>query len=40
LAPRFLAEVGTTPLRWLTDQRLLEARRLLEAAELPVGDVA
>jgi transcriptional regulator GlxA family with amidase domain len=39
-ARRFLAEVGTTPLRWLTDQRLLEARRLLEATELPIEDVA
>jgi transcriptional regulator GlxA family with amidase domain len=39
-ARRFLAEVGTTPLRWLTEQRLLEARRLLEATELPVEEVA
>jgi transcriptional regulator GlxA family with amidase domain len=39
-ARRFVAEVGTTPLRWLTDQRLLEARRLLEATELPIEDVA
>ena len=39
-ARRFVAEVGTTPLRWLTDQRLLEARRLLEATELPIEEVA
>lgn len=39
-ARRFLAEVGATPLRWLNDQRLLEARRLLEATELPVEEVA
>jgi transcriptional regulator GlxA family with amidase domain len=39
-ARRFLAEVGTTPLRWLTEQRLLEARRLLEATELPIEEVA
>ena len=31
---------GATPLRWLTNQRLLEARRLLEATELPVEEVA
>jgi len=39
-ARRFLAEVGTTPMRWLTDQRLLEARRLLQATELPIDEVA
>ncbi len=39
-ARRFLAETGTTPLRWLTAQRLLEARRLLEATDLPVDHVA
>ena len=39
-ARRFVAEVGATPLRWLTDQRLLEARRLLEATELPIEEVA
>ena len=36
----FVAETGTTPLRWLTAQRLLEARRLLEATDLPVDQVA
>ncbi len=39
-ARRFVAETGTTPLRWLTAQRLLEARRLLEATDLPVDQVA
>jgi transcriptional regulator GlxA family with amidase domain len=39
-ARRFVAEVGATPLRWLTAQRLLEARRLLEATELPIEEVA
>ncbi len=39
-ARRFVAEVGATPLRWLTDQRPLEARRLLEATELPIEEVA
>ncbi len=39
-ARRFLAETGTTPLRWLTAQRLLEARRLLEGTDLPVDQVA
>lgn len=36
----FLAETSTTPLRWLTAQRLLEARRLLEVSDLPVEQVA
>jgi transcriptional regulator GlxA family with amidase domain len=39
-ARRFVAETGTTPLRWLAAQRLLEARRLLEATDLPVDLVA
>jgi len=39
-ARRFLAETGTTPLRWLAAQRLLEARRLLESTDLPVDQVA
>ncbi len=39
-ARRFLAETGTTPLRWLAAQRLLEARRLLEATNLPVDQIA
>jgi transcriptional regulator GlxA family with amidase domain len=40
LARRFVAEVGTTPRRWLTNERLFEARRLLEATELPIEEVA
>jgi len=39
-ARRFLAETGMTPLRWLTAQRLREARRLLEATDLPIDQVA
>ncbi len=39
-ARRFVAETGTTPLRWLTAQRLLEARRLLESTDLSIEDVA
>jgi transcriptional regulator GlxA family with amidase domain len=37
---RFRAETGTSPLRWLHAQRVAEARRLLEATDLPVEDVA
>jgi transcriptional regulator GlxA family with amidase domain len=39
-ARRFREETGTTPLRWLLAQRVLEARRLLEASDLPIEDVA
>jgi transcriptional regulator GlxA family with amidase domain len=39
-ARRFTAETGTTPLRWLNGQRLQEARRLLEATDLPVEEIA
>ncbi|MGB6162445.1 MAG: DJ-1/PfpI family protein [Pseudonocardiaceae bacterium] len=39
-ARHFTAETGTTPLRWLTAQRLLEARRLLETTDLPIDQVA
>ncbi len=39
-ARRFREETGTTPLRWLLAQRVLEARRLLEDSDLPVEDVA
>jgi transcriptional regulator GlxA family with amidase domain len=39
-ARRFVAEVGVTPLRWLTAERLDEARRLLEATEIPIEEVA
>lgn len=37
---RFSAETGTSPLRWLHAQRVAEARRLLEATDLPIEDVA
>ncbi|MGI3782597.1 MAG: GlxA family transcriptional regulator [Janthinobacterium lividum] len=37
---RFAEETGLAPLRWLTSQRVLEARRLLEATDLPVEEVA
>ena len=39
-ARRFLAETGTTPLQWLLGRRVLHARRLLEATDLAVEDVA
>ena len=39
-ARRFRAETGTTPLQWLTDQRILHARRLLEETAQPVEVVA
>lgn len=39
-ARRFRAETGTTPLQWLLTQRVLGARRLLEATDLPVEEVA
>lgn len=39
-ARRFVAETGTTPLKWLHGQRVLEARRLLEHTDLPIEQVA
>jgi transcriptional regulator GlxA family with amidase domain len=39
-ARRFLAETGTTPQRWITAQRLLHARHLLETSDLPIEQVA
>jgi transcriptional regulator GlxA family with amidase domain len=39
-ARRFLAEAGTTPLRWLTSQRIAEACRLLETTDLTVESIA
>jgi transcriptional regulator GlxA family with amidase domain len=39
-ARRFRAETGTTPHDWLTGQRILLARRLLEETELGVDAVA
>ena len=40
LIRRFHAAVGTTPGKWLTAQRVLHARRLLETTDLPVERVA
>jgi transcriptional regulator GlxA family with amidase domain len=37
---QFLHETGLTPLRWLSAQRVLEARRLLETTDLTVDDIA
>jgi transcriptional regulator GlxA family with amidase domain len=39
-ARKFLAETGTTPLRWLTSQRIAEACHLLETTDLTVQAVA
>ena len=40
LARHFAAQTGMTPLRWLTAARIREARRLLEATDLPVDVIA
>jgi len=40
LARRFAAQTGMAPLRWLTAARIREARRLLEATDLPVEVIA
>jgi len=39
-ARRFHAETGTTPHRWLTQQRILAARSLLEESDLGVEQIA
>jgi AraC family transcriptional activator FtrA len=39
LARRFQAAAGTSPARWLLDQRIRASLPLLEAGELPVEDV-
>ncbi|MFJ5990160.1 helix-turn-helix domain-containing protein [Lentzea sp. NPDC092896] len=39
-ARRFAAETGTTPNKWLSLQRVLHARRLLEETDLDVDSVA
>ncbi len=39
-ARRFAAETGTTPNKWLSLQRVLHARRLLEETDLDVDAVA
>ena len=39
-ARRFVEATGTTPLRWLTHQRILRAQDLLQATTLPVDVIA
>jgi transcriptional regulator GlxA family with amidase domain len=39
-ARRFREETGTTPLQWLLNQRVQEARRLLEETDLPIDAIA
>lgn len=39
-ARRFVEETGTTPMQWVTDQRVLFARRLLEKTDLDIDRVA
>jgi len=39
-ARRFLAGTGTTPYRWLLQQRIQLAKRLLEVTDLPIDSVA
>ena len=39
-ARRFVAETGVTPHQWLTDQRVLRARELLEETDLSVEHIA
>jgi transcriptional regulator GlxA family with amidase domain len=40
LIRRFQAVTGATPIRWLTEQRVLRARELLESSSLPVEQIA
>lgn len=40
LIRRFQAETGLTPLRWLSQQRVLLAMELLETTDLPMDEVA
>jgi transcriptional regulator GlxA family with amidase domain len=39
-ARRFVDETGRTPMQWVTDQRVLFARRLLEETDLDIDRVA
>ena len=39
-ARRFVAETGVTPMQWLTAQRVLHARLLLETTDASIDDVA
>jgi AraC family transcriptional activator FtrA len=40
LIRQFHATTGTTPIKWLTEQRVLYARQLLETSDLPIDRVA
>jgi AraC family transcriptional regulator, transcriptional activator FtrA len=40
LARHFVATTGTTPLRWLHDQRLHHAQELLETTDLSIDVIA
>jgi transcriptional regulator GlxA family with amidase domain len=37
---QFRAEAGTSPLQWLVQSRLTQARRLLESSDLTVARIA
>src|SRR4051794_9538722 len=39
-ARRFVDETGTTPMQWVTDQRVLYARRLLEESDMDIDQIA
>ncbi|MGW0639220.1 helix-turn-helix domain-containing protein [Nocardia salmonicida] len=39
-ARRFAAETGTTPVKWLTTQRVLFAKHLLETTDMPLERIA
>ncbi|HWU46981.1 MAG TPA: helix-turn-helix domain-containing protein [Humibacter sp.] len=39
-ARRFVAETGVTPMQWLTRQRILHARLLLETSTLSIDEIA
>jgi len=39
-ARRFVSETGTTPHQWVTDQRVLRARELLEETDLSIEQIA
>lgn len=39
-ARKFVAEVGDTPMRWLTRERVRRAQELLETTDLAIGEVA
>ena len=39
-AREFVEETGTTPMQWVTDQRVLFARELLEETDLDVDRIA